>query len=249
MTDILSNFEDGLNVVVIGAAGGIGEGFVTHLLAEEKVKTLHAFSRKTLNLEHDKLRKSALDITDENSVSNAAKTASEDAPFDLVIVATGLLHDADGLAPEKSLRDISMESFEKIFAVNTHGPALVMKHFLPKLHRDRKSVFAALSARVGSISDNHLGGWYAYRASKSALNMLLRTASIEVAGKHKQACIIGLHPGTVDTDLSDPFKGNVAEGKLFTPEYSTQSMLSVMNKMDATQTGKVFDFSGKQVPA
>lgn len=249
MTAILSNFDDDLNVAVIGAAGGIGVGFIQHLLNEDKVKTLHAFSRKNLNLNHDKLHKAHLDITDEDAVANAVSIATQNVPLDIVIVATGLLHDADGLSPEKSLRDISSMSFEKIFAVNTIGPALIMKHFLPKLHRDQKSVFAALSARVGSISDNHLGGWYAYRASKSALNMLLRTASIEVARKHKQACVIGLHPGTVDTDLSDPFKSNVAEGKLFTPEYSAENMLRVINKMDAAQTGKVFDFAGEQVPA
>jgi NAD(P)-dependent dehydrogenase (short-subunit alcohol dehydrogenase family) len=246
---LLSNFDDNLNIVVIGASGGIGSGFIQHLLNEDKVKTLHALSRSSLDMVHEKLNSISIDITDEASVEKACNSVSQEAPLDIVIVATGMLHDESGVDPEKSLRDISSDNFEKIFSVNTIGPALIMKHFLPKLHRDRRSVFAALSARVGSISDNHLGGWYAYRASKSALNMLIRSASIEVARRHKLASIIGLHPGTVDTSLSDPFQANVPEGKLFTPEFATAQMLSVINEVDETQTGKVFAYDGSEIPA
>lgn len=246
---MLNNFDDDLNVVVIGAVGGIGEGFVHHLLDDPKVKTLHAFSRQDNVLTHAKLTCHAMDITDEAAVEEGAKKASENAPIDIVVIAAGLLHNDQGLAPEKSLRDINKSSFDNIFAVNTIGPALVMKHFLPKLNRDRKTVFTALSARVGSISDNQLGGWYAYRASKSALNMLIKTASIEVARKYKQACVVGLHPGTVDTNLSEPFKSNVAEDKLFSSAYSSGEMLKVIDGLSAEQTGKVFAYDGSEIPA
>ena len=123
------------------------------------------------------------------------------------------------------------------------------KHFLPLLKREGKTVFAALSARVGSISDNRIGGWYGYRAAKAALNQIIKTASIEHARRWPHSAIIGLHPGTVDTDLSKPFQRNVADGKLFTSEFSAQSMLQVIDGVTAHDTGKVFDWEGKEVPA
>jgi NAD(P)-dependent dehydrogenase (short-subunit alcohol dehydrogenase family) len=132
--------------------------------------------------------------------------------------------------------------------INTIGPALTMKYFASKLKKDRKSVIAALSARVGSISDNHLGGWYGYRASKAALNMIIRTASIEVARRNKQACVVGLHPGTVDTSLSKPFHDHVPEGKLFAPEYAASQLLNVLNNLTARDTGYVFAYDGQKIP-
>lgn len=247
MSTYLDSFGDNLNVVVIGAAGGIGQAFVQLLLEDVKVKAVHAFARREIPLENPKLSKGFLDLQDEATIEKSALSASENSKIDIIIVATGLLHQGD-IQPEKSLRDIDPNCFAEIFAINSTGPALVMKHFLPHLNRDDKSVFAALSARVGSISDNQIGGWYAYRASKSALNMLLRTASIEVGRRYKKACVIGLHPGTVDTDLSEPFKKNVAENKLFTPEFSAQSLLKVINDVNEAQTGQVFDWAGENIP-
>lgn len=250
MENLLTNFGNNLNVVIVGAGnGGVGAALVSHLLGCDKVAYLHATARGSLPQTHPKLHSHVMDITDEAAIEAVAKAASEAAPIDIVIIATGLLHDAQGLAPEKSLRDITGENFAKIFAVNSTGPALVMKHFLPVLNRNSRSVFAALSARVGSISDNELGGWYAYRAAKAALNMLIKNASIEVGRRNKMAAIIGLHPGTVDTNLSEPFKANVAEGKLFTPAYSAEKLLEVVNTIDATQTGKCFAWDGEQIPA
>lgn len=247
MSSYLSSFGENLNIVVIGAAGGIGQAFVELLLEDEKLASLHAFSRRDISLNHPKLTKGFLDLKDEPSIEKAAALVSAQGKIDVVIVATGLLHQGD-IQPEKSLRDIDANSFSEVFAINSTGPALIMKHFLPHLSRDTKTVFAAISARVGSIADNHLGGWYAYRASKSALVMLLKTASVEVARRSKQACIIGLHPGTVDTDLSEPFKKNVAQDKLFTPEFSAKSLLKVINDVVPEQSGQVFDWSGAQVP-
>ena len=161
-------------------------------------------------------------------------------------MANGILHD-EGLTPEKSLRDLSAEKFQRIFEVNTVTPALIAKHFLPKLNREQTSIFAALSARVGSISDNQLGGWYAYRASKAALNMIIKNAAIEIGRRNKQAIIVGLHPGTVDSNLSKPFQGNVADGKLFTPEYSAEKLLDVLENLSPEQTGKCFAWDGQEI--
>jgi NAD(P)-dependent dehydrogenase (short-subunit alcohol dehydrogenase family) len=225
------------NIAILGASGAIGSAF-TKLISEKNPNaSLFAFSR---NGEH------SIDYGSEDSIDEAAELAAKDKPIDLVIVAGGILHDGE-LMPEKSLRDLSAEKFQRIFEVNSITPALIAKYFLPKLNREQPSIFAALSARVGSISDNQLGGWYAYRASKVALNMIIKNAAIEVGRRNKQAIIIGLHPGTVDSDLSKPFQGNVADGKLFTPEYSAGKLLEVLEHLSPKQTGKCFAWDGKEV--
>jgi len=137
---------------------------------------------------------------------------------------------------------------ERAFRINTIGPALVAKHFLPLLSKDRKAVFAALSARVGSISDNRLGGWHAYRASKAALNMMIRTLSIELARQKPKALCVGLHPGTVDTDLSKPFQARVAKDKLFSPAHSARCLLTVLDGLGPEENGGVFAWDGGRVP-
>lgn len=234
------------NIAVIGASGAIGSGFVDYL-AQNKDNTIHAFSRSEKKFDYDNVNTGHIDVENENTIANAAAKASENAPLDLVLVALGLLH-WDDKKPEKSLRDIAPENFAKIFAVNTTGPALCAKHFIPKLNRDERNVFAALSARVGSISDNQIGGWYAYRASKAALNMVLKTSSIEAARRNKKCAIIGLHPGTVESKLSDPFSGNVPDKKLFTPEYSVKNMMqNVVEKVGNEDTGKLFAYDGEEI--
>ncbi len=187
-----------------------------------------------------------LDYAEPDTIAEAA--GSIGGPLDLVIVATGLLHDGE-FGPEKSLRDLDADALARSFAVNTIGPALVAKHFLPLMRRDGKSVFAALSARVGSISDNGVGGWYGYRAAKAALNQMLKTASIEHARRWPEGVVVGLHPGTVDTGLSKPFQRNVADGKLFDAAYSAGAMLDVLDGLSATDSGKVFAYDGSEVPA
>jgi NAD(P)-dependent dehydrogenase (short-subunit alcohol dehydrogenase family) len=164
----------------------------------------------------------------------------------VILVATGLLQ-GEGISPEKNVRALSHEGFTKSFEINTIGPAMTAKYFVPLLSRDGKSVFAALSARVGSISDNRLGGWYAYRASKAALNMVLKTLSLEIGRRFKNQIIVGLHPGTVDTGLSKPFQGNVPEGKLFTPEFAAGKLLSVIDGLSAEDSGNLFDWAGEQI--
>jgi NAD(P)-dependent dehydrogenase (short-subunit alcohol dehydrogenase family) len=142
---------------------------------------------------------------------------------------------------------MSFEGYETSFLINTIGPAMCAKYFLPLLRRDEKAVFAALSARVGSISDNRMGGWYAYRASKAALNMILKTLSIEYGRRFKQAVIAGLHPGTVDTNLSKPFQSNVQPGKLFTPELAAKQLVDVIDGLTPEDSGYLFDWAGKRV--
>ncbi len=228
---------DPQNIAILGASGAIGSAFTRVLSAKYPHARVFAFSR---NGEHP------IEYDCEDSLARAADGAAKEKPLDLVIFAGGILHDGTVL-PEKSLRDLSAEKFHHIFEVNTITPALIAKHFLPKLNKEHPSIFAAMSARVGSISDNQLGGWYAYRASKAALNMIIKNAAIEVGRRNKHAIIVGLHPGTVDSNLSKPFQNYVAEGKLFTPEYSAGKLLDVLAHLSPEQTGKCFAWDGQEV--
>lgn len=237
---------EGMHVVVIGASGGIGSALVDLLVARDDVSRVTAFSRSPVAATSPKVVAADMDLLDEASVAAGAAACAEPAPR-WVICATGLLHDA-GLQPEKSLRDLDPARFSRVLAVNTVGPALVLKHFAPRLPREGRSVLALLSARVGSISDNRLGGWYAYRASKAALNQLVRTAAIEVARRWQEAVIVGLHPGTVATGLSAPFRGNVAPGKLFTGAESAGHLLTVIGSLSAADSGKCLAWDGSEIP-
>lgn len=228
----LSSFAPGLHAVVIGASGGIGAAFADLLDADPQVARVTRLSRAT-----------GFDLTDPASIAAAA--AALPAPPDLVICATGILH-ADGLAPERDLKHLDAAAFARAFAVNATGPALVAQAFLPLLPKGRKTLFAALSARVGSISDNRLGGWHAYRASKAALNQILRTIAIEQARKNPDSIVLGLHPGTVDTGLSKPFQRNVKT--LFTPAELAAHLLRVIDAATPAQSGLLFDWQGEAIP-
>lgn len=229
-----------LNIVVIGASGSLGSEFVNQLSKDEKVRSIFAFSRSKTEFSHKKVESYFIDIEDEESIKSASDKVSKD--IDVVIVATGMLHDQN-INPEKSLRDLSKEKFYQLFSVNTIAPAIIAKYFLPKLNKNSKSIFAALGARVGSIQDNKLGGWYSYRASKSALNMILKNASIEIGRSNKKAIIVTLHPGTVDSKLSKPFQNAVSKEKLFTARYSVQKLLEVMDSLTTLDSGCVLDFN------
>ncbi len=230
--------------VIIGASGGIGRAFVKSLLKNYPQEKIYAFSRSGTDFDYSQVINGRIDITDESSIETAAASITE--PLKRVIVATGILHN-ESLSPEKTINSLSLENMKTVFEINTFGPALIARYFLPKLVDSEASLFAAISARVGSISDNGLGGWYSYRASKTALNMILKTASIEVARKNKNAVVVGLHPGTVDTDLSKPFKANVPEGKLFDADYSVQKLMSVIEGLTPSDTGKVFAWDGEEI--
>jgi len=228
------SFSENLRVIVVGASGGIGAAFVERFVESPQIAHIHALSRTAITHTSPK-------------VKNASEALNTLKPFDMILVATGLLQ-GEGIAPEKSMRMLTVEGLAKSFEINTIGPALTAKYLTPLLRRDQKAVYAALSARVGSISDNRLGGWYAYRAAKAALNMIIKTLAIEINRRFPKQCIIGLHPGTVDTDLSKPFQGNVPEGKLFTPEFSAQSLLKVIDEIGFEDSGSLFDWAGERIP-
>lgn len=235
-----------MHAIVFGASGGIGTALVSCLVERSDVETVHAVSRQNI-VTWDKLTSYQADILDDHQLSELSQTIASKTKPALIIVATGLLSDGSKLQPEKTYRQQSLENFERVFRVNTFAPALVAKHFLPIMPRKGRSVFGVISARVGSISDNRSGGWHAYRASKAALNMLVRNYAIEQRLKNKQSIIVGLHPGTVDTDLSKPFQKNLPEGQIISPETSATSMLRVIDGLDAKDTGKVFDWRGDEV--
>lgn len=230
---------------MIGASGGIGSALARALRAEPRAAAVHALSRKSFRAGGD--ANGGIDITDEASVAAAAETVAAHGPVDLVIVASGILHNGEGLQPEKRMRDLDPATMQRIYQVNTVGPVIVAKHFLPLLRRDGKTVFAALSARVGSISDNRLGGWASYRASKAALNMFLKTLAIEHARTRPESAVIALHPGTVDTALSKPFQGNVPDDKLFTPEFAAERLLCVLDRVTSADSGGFFAWDGSRI--
>ena len=189
----------------------------------------------------------SIDLQDEDTIAAAAMSLDHGAPLRLVIAATGLLHDG-ATQPEKSMRALDAAQLAHGFAVNTIGPALLAKHFIPLLPRVGKSVFAVLSARVGSIADNRLGGWYGYRAQKAALNQIIRTLAVEVRRSRPEAIIVALHPGTVATDLSAPFRGTVSAEKLFTPDVSARHLLAVIDGLTPADSGGFFAWDGQPIP-
>ena len=237
-----------MRAVIIGASGGIGAALVGQLASRADCEQVYALSRKPA-ADSDKVRALRIDFDQEDSIAAAASEVGNEGAPDLVIVSTGSLSDDTGLMPEKSYRQQSPEAFEKVFQINTIGPALIAKHFLPIMPRKERAVFAALSARVGSISDNRIGGWHAYRASKAALNMLIKNYAIEQARRNEAFIAVGLHPGTVDTELSKPFQSGVPDKQLFSAEQSAAYLLDVIEGLSPNDSGKVFDWAGKEVPA
>lgn len=234
------------NIAIIGSAGAIGNAMLEQLATTQPAATIYAFSQHHITSNYANVYCDNVDYTDESSIAKAAAIATADMPLDLVLITTGILHQ-DGIMPEKSLHDLTHQKFQTMFAANTILPAMVAKHFLPKLYQHKRAILAALSARVGSISDNHLGGWYAYRASKAALNMIIKNAAIEIGRCNKDAVIVGLHPGTVDSHLSKPFQKNVPDGKLFTPAFSAQKLLDVLTKLTPEQSGSCFAWDGQEI--
>ena len=232
---------------VFGASGGIGAA-LTHAMAKRGVGTIYAGSRKGEGPDAAGVVPFTFDLTNEASIANAA-ARMRDNPPELVIVATGILTLADGTGPERTYKKLDGAAMDEVFALNTIGPAMIAKHMLPLLPRNRRAVFAALSARVGSISDNGLGGWHSYRASKAALNMLLKNFAIEMGRTHKEAVVVGLHPGTVDSALSEPFQSGLPDGQLTEPADAAASLLNVLDEIGPGESGKVLDWKGEEVPA
>lgn len=222
--------------VVIGGSGGIGASLVKLLQASERFAVVHALSRSG----------TGFDLEDETSITDAAARVADGPSPTLIFVATGVLH--HGFEPERGYRALTADHMLRDYRINAVGPALVAKHFLPLTPRDQRVVFAALSARVGSIGDNRLGGWHSYRASKAALNMVLRTLAIELGRTHPQGVVAGLHPGTVDTALSQPFQRGVRPERLFTADHSAERLLVVIDGLAPSDSGGVFAWDGARIP-
>lgn len=232
----LESFPNASVALIIGSSGGIGGALMEILTVSGHFESVLGFSRTT---------SPCIDLLDETSLEEAARFAAAQGEVRLVIDATGFLHD-ERQVPEKSWQELDAAKLARSFALNAIGPALLMKHVLPRLPRAGKAVFATLSARVGSIADNRLGGWYAYRASKAALNQLVRTAAIELARRCPEALCIALHPGTVATPLSKPFAKTGLQ--VHEPLEAARQLLGVVNQLGADSNGGFFDWRGEPVP-
>ena len=243
--------------IIFGASGGIGREFVAYCLQKydhvfactrqpQSFKTVEGVHRGTLHLMQ-------VNPTSERELKVFAQfISSRDFNVQLIINACGVLHDKDGLVPEKKIEDFNVENFEKNIRGNTIITPLIAKHLMHLLDKGAKQlnttgVFASLSARVGSISDNYLGGWYSYRASKAALNQLIKTLSIEANRRFKSCVVIAIHPGTTDTNLSKPFQENVPEDQLFTAELSIEKMMSIIEGIAQEESGKFYAWDGKEI--
>ena len=230
----MNSFPQGFRALVIGASGAIGAALVARLNADTQCGNVIGLGRRT---------DPPIDFDDEASVAAAAAQLADRGPFHLILNATGVLHTADFM-PEKRIGQLSYAQMEATFRANAFGPALVMAHFAPLLDRER-GVLAVLSAKVGSIEDNRLGGWYSYRASKAALNMFLKTAAIEVQRSQPKAVLVSLHPGTVDSALSGPFRGAQIGRK---PDDVAGDLLRVVDGLTVADTGGFFTYAGEKLP-
>jgi len=220
--------------LVIGAGGAIGSAFVDTLRADPRLAAVHALSRHS---------EPPVNYQQEESVSAAAEQLRGAGPFHVIVVTTGALHTAE-VQPEKRLGGLNMAAMQQVFLLNTFGPALVLRHFAPLLDRQR-SVMALLSAKVGSIGDNRLGGWYSYRASKAALNMMVKTVSIEIRRTHPGAAIVAMHPGTVSSALSRPFRGDEIGRE---PARAAGEMWQVLQSLNADDSGSFIAYDGSRLP-
>ena len=238
----LRSFDAPIHALVVGANGGLGGAIVDALLAITNVGVVHAWSRFLLEKDHHKLSSRQINMDNEDGLREAAQQIDH---LSLIIIATGVLHRSDGLTPEKSWKALDASNMTESFRINTLLPAMVLKHTLPKVPRNRRAVITALSARVGSISDNRLGGWYSYRSSKAALNQVIKCVSIELQRTHPDAVCLGLHPGTVDTGLSEPFQASLSTNHaLLSPSVAAAKLLNVIDGATAAQSGALLAWDG-----
>jgi NAD(P)-dependent dehydrogenase (short-subunit alcohol dehydrogenase family) len=259
MHPMFESLPTGGNVLIQGASRGIGLEFVRQCLASARIGHVFATCRSPAGADAlaalaansaGRLTVLPLEVTDEASVTAAAQAAAQTVPrLHLLVNCAGVLLDAtSNLRPEKRLADVHADALARAFAVNAIGPLLMARHFEPLLAHPERAVFASISARVGSIEDNRLGGWYAYRGSKAAQNMYTRTLAIEWARSRRNVICVALHPGTTDTDLSRPFQANVPPEKLFTTAYSVGCLLQVIDRLQPTDTGQFFAWDGERIP-
>ncbi|WP_110685853.1 SDR family NAD(P)-dependent oxidoreductase [Salinicola aestuarinus] len=245
---MLDQLASRFTALVTGAGGGIGGAMIERLLETTEVGKVYAISRRPTAFGDERVIGIQADITTADGLSQVAASVG-DEPLHLLFNTVGMLHDPAGnIAPEKRLESLDAAALATLFHVNASTPALLIKALSRSLKGGHPALVASLSARVGSIEDNGFGGWYGYRASKAAHNMLLRTAAIELARYNRQAIVLCLHPGTTDTRLSEPFQASVPEGKLFTPAFVADSLLQVMTDRRPEESGSFWDWAGKRIP-
>jgi NAD(P)-dependent dehydrogenase (short-subunit alcohol dehydrogenase family) len=242
---------------IVGASQGIGLGFVRALMADPEIKHIFATYRdrntasELVELgeqQSNRLTCIPLDLTVESDIARATEQIAAQAnQLHLVMNCVGILH-GENLQPEKSLRQVNAENLLHYFQVNSIGTILLAKHLQPLLNHSDRSIFASISAKVGSIGDNQLGGWYGYRASKAALNMFLKTIAIEYSRRNPNTIVTALHPGTTDTRLSKPFQRNVPPEKLFPVEKTVKQLLQVLEQLTIKESGNFFSWDGSQIP-
>ncbi len=243
------------NALIVGANRGIGLGFVQQLLLDSQIGKVYATYRQDaaellmLSIKHpDRLVCLKMDITEEAQIAECGQQiGAEVGKLHLVVNCVGLLHEGD-FQPEKSLKHLNSENLLRYFQINSIGSVLLAKHLLPLFRHSDKSVFASISAKVGSITDNQVGGWYGYRASKAALNMFMRTVAIEYGRSSPNTFVVVLHPGTTDTQLSQPFQKNVPSGKLFSVERTVTQLLTVIDQLQEGDSGQFFSWDGSRLP-
>ena len=229
-------------IAIFGANGTIGQALCAHY---QKQSDVYAFTRNDFDIDESGLVKILLDDFNEDSVFQAANKFDNDF-FDKIIVSIGILHN-ERFMPEKRIEEVSSDQFLEIIRINTLVPTLIARSFYKKLKKNDKSTLAFLSARVGSITDNRSGGWYSYRASKAALNMVIKNLSIELRRYNKELVVIGLHPGTVDSRLSQPFQKNLEDSKIFSADFSVLKLSSVIDSLDIDDSGKCIAWDGEDI--
>jgi NAD(P)-dependent dehydrogenase (short-subunit alcohol dehydrogenase family) len=254
---MLESFPKSAAVIVHGASRGIGLALARKLVESNHFDSAFFTCRDPdsaidlRNLQRsspDRISLLKMDATDEEAVSSAATYARQkENIFGLIINCFGALHDDKGLWPEKKISEVTAETLLRSFSVNAVGHALVAKHFTPAFPEQAHCVFASLSARVGSIGDNRLGGWYAYRASKAAQNMITKGLSVELPRRKKGLICVALHPGTTDTALSEPFTQRTPEARLFSPELAAHQLLTVIDSLAPKDNGGFFAWDGKPI--
>lgn len=244
---LLPYLPEEFTAVVVGASGGIGQAIIAALSASSRPARIIAVSRSPLAFSDPRIEALTADVSQESG-RTALKQHLDKQAVHLVFNAIGILHDdAHGISPEKRMDDIDADHLARVIHINAATPALLLAAIKHSLQGKHPVVIGSLSARVGSIGDNGFGGWYSYRASKAAHNMLMKTLSIELKRLNKQSIVLSLHPGTTDTGLSKPFQGRVPEDKLFTPDFVAESLLNVMSQRTPDDTGSFWDWAGEPI--
>jgi len=232
------------NILIAGSSGAIGSEFTRFYSEDQNVDKIVTLSRKINDSGHKKIQSIKIDYNKEETFENLGKVLQLES-INTIIIATGILH-TEQIKPEKSIDAINSDDLMKVFQVNLFGPMMLVKKLLPLIKQSQGVKIIFLTARVGSISDNQLGGWYSYRSSKSALNMMINNLSIELQRANKENIVIGIHPGTVKSPLSEPFLRYVKHN-IFSPRESVELMTQVISKISQKDSGKCFDFSGKVI--